>query len=392
MSGVPSGDIQRTSVPFLNGLQDDFRGFSNLAGDAANSFPPLRGAYQLYCQVWAGSGVPSSLSQSDPVSFCAPYLAEVGQEFGEQGEPVSGGQCPGTEYRVTFSYRWLFEGESESGIVNVENEILVGPVTPYSGPSPSDPNRTVWGFRGFTVQGAEKFAVVLNPNDLDPGRIGSLKILDGPTITVEDGPDDCGDTPQPFLPGPGFRGRGYGDPYDYTDQNGNNNSISVGAPVVNPDGSISLPVTVNGDEFDLGVPGAQAPEGAGDFGPSFAGDPVSPSAGGGLTPLPENPPGTVCIGIAIVLGSFLSDVGFVEGTEPNRRLFGVAGNVSLSLEANDGSVFYGEDVVLRSERTFVPIPVEGLNCVGYRLHLSSGQALSVTPVYRQDEEAIPNDE
>lgn len=371
---MPTGnDASAAPVSFfsLAGIADAFQSFSTIAGESANSFPPLRGAYQTYCYIWAGTGVPSALAQSDPNSFCAPYLAEDGRTFGEPEVPFTGGQC-------VAPYQLSWQNQPADGSPPQDSTIRYqpGPIgAPYQ--VAISPGLAEWR---VSVDGGDQTRVLLGVTDEDTQVINF-------SVNREDGqPDDCGDLPPEFQPGDNYGGEDYDQPTNYTDGDGNDHSISVGAPRVNADGSISLPVNINGDEFDLGVPGLTAPDGQGAPGDSSAGAGIDPGDNQGETPVPEPPPGAVCIGVAVVVGNFPTDVGFVSGTEPNRRVYGVIGNMSLKLRADDGTEFYGQDYLLESERTFIPIPVEGLTCSAFRLQLNTGQALEVRPIYRQDEE------
>lgn len=356
------------------------------AGEFAQSLPGIRGAYSAFCRIAAGTPATGALAAVNLPTVCQPYLDELGRTFGEQGPPIPGGQCPTTRYELNYSYRWVFPGEPESTIENNVQRFSTGPFQPYSGPSlTGDPNRTVWGFVGTSVQGSQINGTVLSPNDLDPNRIGRLKILSGPTIEAVDGPDDCGDTEQPFLPGEGWQGEQFGDQLTYDDPNGGSYDITVGPPSEGPGGGLSIPVTIDGVEVNLGGGGGDGGGGVLTPGPTSSGPPVSTGGNNGPEPVPEDPNGAPCIALSVVLAGVPMFLGEVLDSSPVRRTFDAIGNAAIKLTTADNDSYWGEDVILRNTRTVLAIPVEGLEITEFRLVLPLGVQANVTPIYRSEE-------
>lgn len=149
--------------------------------------------------------------------------------------PFTGGQCPGTTYRVT----------AQSLIDGAPN----GPIRTREGPGP------IGYIQGSNPNGGS-FARITNANDEDwfvsgtsvDGAVTSYRFDE---VTPVDGPDDCGNPdeipPEPYLPG------NFTDDPDvtYDPPSGPSVTIPVGllfAPVVvDVDGEIIVPVEVTFD-------------------------------------------------------------------------------------------------------------------------------------------------
>lgn len=366
--------------PSIAGVQEIARLFnapSFVAGDILNSVPVARDAYQSYCNIWAGEGPPEALALADVAGFCTPYLDEQGRTFGQKGPaPFEGGQCDGSPYLLTGNFVSSSPPEAPSTSTPI-SATLVGPVYLET---VDDPNGTFVFIRGQEDDPKRVYRV---ENETQSAQLEDISL-----VRADGGPDDCGDPDGDFEPGDGYQGETYGDPQSSTNGDGSSNSISVGAPVVNNDGSISLPITINGDDFDVGVPGLSEPEGdpGGDFGPSEAGESIPNPGDGEPELLPPAPPGATCIAIAVALTGVPDSEGEVSNTDPNTRFTAPQGNVSVLLSSDDGTRVWSSDVVIYSRRSLVAIPVEGLTIVGHRVKLVTGRTSVVRPIYRIDEE------
>lgn len=358
---------------------EDAATFANELGEAALASPLTNAAYRAFCSVAAGSPTQGVFDAVDLGTVCTPYLQQLGREFGRDVVPLQGGQCAETRYRVSFvSVTYIDDNSSGTETLNIGGALQgFGPITV----SAVGPN--LWRYE--TAEGTLSDIVVndnaSNPNPIIQSVEVNLTILNG-------GPDDCGDAPPIFVPGEGYGGEGYGSPFEVEGPDGNNLPVTVEPPTLGPDGGISIPVTIDGVNINLGPSDSGGGDGAGGYnpGPTSTGTPTAAGPDDGPQDVPEGPPGSKCIAVAVVATGSPDSAGEVSGSLPPKRTFGVLGSLFLELETEEGFVFWGEVSTLSQERTVKAIPVEGLVISRWLLVLRPGMTATVTPIYRQDEE------
>lgn len=213
-----------------------------------------------------------SFAKSFMDGACGPYYDDNGITPPFYGYPFSGGQCP-KEYQV----RILFI--SSSGIETGYIGDLIGPIGPiYVEVTPNGSIRTY-------VTGR------LTPSGPFQEVTGGPYSWDGrsqPTVTIipYDGDDDCGDPPNGDYPSPNAPPTNWGDTETVCIATGACFPITFNEPIIDVDGNLSIPVTIDDVTFDFG------PKPAADGG----GGPSSPPPATGGNPI-EDPeePGEVCI-------------------------------------------------------------------------------------------------
>lgn len=371
--GQNAGDI----FDFVEGAAD----LSQAGGALAQSLPLVRAAYAGGCRIWAGTGVPQALESVGLGSACSAYLAEDGRTFGEDVAPFEGGQCSGVLYRVT-----AFSNTSVNG-----NDLRLGPNigtgpgpltfvnTPPPGTVPNSAYEAVLDANGTPVANASASA---GSPDVEVDAF--LEIVS--VVRVDGGADDCGNPNDVYAPGQGYQGEQYDQPQTYTDPNGDSFSVTVSPPISLPDGSFSLPVSVDGVEINLGSEPAGESPGisgggpvAGSTGPRTGmqnGNPVEPVDG---------PNGEKGIGVFVQLDGVGAGAGEIVGTGPeNTRYYSPQGNCSIQWETDDGASYWGENHVLVSRRQVFGPPVPGLTIKSIRVNVLPG----ISPSYRIIYEAL----
>ena len=243
------------------------------AGNVANSLPWTRPAYRQFCRIAAGTGVPQALNSIDVPSICQPYLDDDGRTFGETEAPFTGGQCDGVSYNLNITSFAKRNGEVKLNATL--NHTATGPFSYVSSDTDTFLLRQLKDKFGGVIQQAN---IGGNPGDSLEATltVNSISRVDG-------GPDNCGNPPGVYVPGDGYEGEDYDEPFNYTDPSGRQWNINVGAPSVGIDGSIQIPVNVDGVELNLGgesdaPPSVPTPTGQPDFDNPL--DPVRPGDDG----------------------------------------------------------------------------------------------------------------
>ena len=362
----------------LVGFVEDAQQFAVGVGELAQSLPGISSAYNAACRVWSGTPAGRLFDLVNLGNVCTPYLQEDGRTFGtEEPAGFTGGQCAGTTYDVRV--QWI---ETQNLTGNVTNKEFTGRgVGPFNGaeigPDPVDGNGTaiLFDFAG---------SISVGPR-VDSGAFGSTQ-SDLVIVSVTGSPDDCGDPPPVFVPGDGYDGEEFGTPQDIVGPDGVPRSINVLSPRLDINGTLSIPVTVDGIQIDIGGGGAGKPPPVSRNGPTDDGPPLSGGGDDGERGLPEPPEGAVCVAISFAVEGQPQSVGMVMGSAPPVRTFGVMGNVCLKLTTSVGTSYWGEDTLLQNTRTLVAIPVEGVSVTAYRINLKSGMTYVATPIYRFDDE------
>lgn len=354
-------------------------------GSLANSLPGINSAYQAFCRVAAGTpgGIVLGLARVDNV--CSPYLNPDGRTFGdEEPLPFTGGQCPEL-YDLSANYTLRRDG------VVIGNNILTGSATGPIGfrEVVERPSSNIVRREGRYLNGAgEDFAqyIIRQEETLSGGvvRVTTGELSNFSLSRRDGGQDNCGNGDPYYRPGDNYGGEGYGEPQLIVGPDGNGRSITVSPPEFGDDGGLSIPVTIDGVEINLG--GGEDGGGGGGYnpGPTETGPGSGAGSGDGPQQVPPGPEGTRCIAVAVDTVGRPNSAGEVASSAPPARTYGALGNISVRLATDDGSSYWSEDTVIFQEKTVKTIPVEGFTIEAWRLVLAAGMTATVTPIYRSD--------
>lgn len=356
-------------------LAEDIGRAAEGIGGVLNELPWATGAYNQMCSIWAGTGVPQGLDAIGLPNLCSPYLADQGRTFGESELPFTGGQCE-VEYRAVQG-AWSYD----DGDGNIVDRPPAG--APSFGPGPLSIEVDRGGQRERLRNAAGSYLRTLDVSSIGPG---ATIVTRGWEISRSDGqPDDCGDPPPFFSPGAGYEGESYGDEVPYTDGNGDTWNLTVDEPTVLPDGTINIPVTVNGIDVDINPGGSGgANPGPSDPGNTVAGDPQTGGNGNGDRNTPDPPAGFRTVALSIEVANVPSGDGRIPNTSPNERYYAVIGNAAVRVADDEGNEYWGTDYPIRSKFTLLSIPVEGVRIVGYRVNVPQGVLYRATTINREE--------
>ena len=212
--------------------------------------------------------------------MCGDYLAPDQRPTFAPGDPppFTGGQCPTSRYSLNFTLQVFncSSGVNAGGPSSGTSNPLFGPVTIEG----NGTNQVL--FVGTDGNGNRAVQNLYGNNSGFCGRLSNT------SLNVVSGVDDCGDlpsgpsgwdpAPNPFVEPPGGP--------DYDPGNGGPLiNIDVGSPSVDIDGSINIPVTVDGVDINIGSPwnGPEPVDTNPDPGPDFdnPSGPSTPGSGGG---------------------------------------------------------------------------------------------------------------
>lgn len=327
-----------------------------------------------FCNVHANNpGIVGSLGSiaSDFVDgACKPYYDENGIEPPSGGPTFQGGQCVGVVYNVFYR------------VYSSVNGWAVGAVSGY-GPirglsfSPSHP-----GYSGVYLDAHESdgsspaqfFASYVQDENIPSVAIVNVVRLDGQ-------PDDCGNPPSPFSPSSNAPPASYGVPFLGQDSKGRPAPITIFAPSLNPDGSLSIPVNIDGTPADLGnpspLPGGGKPE---DNAPVEPGDAKEPSPEDGGKVCFDAVEGKELVGVSWTLTvpeAFGEIPGSLVPVYPR-----VIGNIRLILGACDTVLGVVQDQVqIRTAKGSLFRPFGGTQVAGAIINTLPGVGVSLTPLY-----------
>lgn len=371
MSGVPQDGDNTPGIEDISQLAEAIGTAAVIAGDIANRTPGIRAAYRGLCNVWAGTPGGRALQLLDIENVCTPFWQQQGiNPPGRGAARFSGGQCPGDLYRVTIDI------DINGTVTNDDiSDTGPGPVSVTEGQNEPQGNFFFFSFNG-------ERSSLLNAGTTQVGN--TVGFSDVRVENLTNPADNCGSEQGPFEPSDNFDAPGFGDPQVITDDNGRDWNITVGPPTVGDDGTISIPVEIDGVNFDIGtsVPG---PSGGGfNPGPTSTGAAASPAPGGGLTPLPEAPSGARTVAVTIEMTQLPVGLGFVEGSQPLDSSFAVLGGAVCRMRDSGGGIHWTEEVLISQRVTTIAIPVEGLTIDAVRVTLNQAGSYTATPVYRSD--------
>lgn len=225
----------------LSGVLDvarDVGELANAAGEASQQVPGLRSAIKGFCRIAAGTPGFAVLEGLDIGNICTPYLSEDGRSFGGPAPPpFTGGQCD-TNYVITVNYTPApFQSAPPAMLGRPGPVTSIVPVITFE-----DGEDSIWGLE-ITAAGTTTTTTGFTQ---DPGSFTYV-------LTRSDGlPDDCGDPPTQYEPGDGYDGETFGSPQNITGPDGRGYDIVVSPPGSDGGGGLSIPVTVDGIEFNIG--------------------------------------------------------------------------------------------------------------------------------------------
>lgn len=248
-------------------------------GSVAQSIPGVRAAYKASCRIFAGTPGGQALGLLNIPNICTPFLAEDGRTFGGVGDPpFFGGQCPGDIYRVTIN-------------VIRNGNVVAGPLQD-SGPGPVSVETfdNPGGGSGFQFSFADGPSTILSAGSGSQPTTYDVLSIENRTTGV----DNCGDPPGDYSPGDGYEGEDYGDPQTIEGPDGNDYTIVVSPPIIDDGGGVSIPVSIDGIELDIGPGNSDSP--AGPTSPDYdnPSGTNSPGPGGGADG-GDNPPDGIVV-------------------------------------------------------------------------------------------------
>lgn len=301
--------------------------------------------------------------------ICGDYWGDEGIDPPVETPPTfTGGQCPCSRYDVNFGW------DSGGGFVQQGDLQLVGPIF---GVSFADANMFI--DHGADACGGRRLtqaATGLNESALASARIISAIVLFGD-------PDDCGDAPPTFQPGPNNPGTPWGqpqtrpvggEPVSFTPQLPDGDpATGTPFPTVDVPGFPSIPIPTTGQ------PVPEAPQE-----PARPGNPQEPMEPAGdvdddITE-EEEEEGFETIGYRWNFGAIPSHRGGIPLTTP-RRFLGVFGNIQLRYEVDGGLTVYSESVSIRESSGSLIRPDKGLKVKGVSYNrLPDYGPVTLTPI------------
>lgn len=330
---------------------------------------------RLACRSYARGGGPQNLPGFDAAwgGLCGPYLDSIGEAptpGGGVDVPFSGGQCPGVNYRVSWSWS---AGAFNSGPLTADR---TGPLSfDRSGTGSLDCGPSGGTYTVITMrEGTGNSPVNI--------MSGCGATLNGITVQRLDGqPDECGDPPPEYDP-PKIKPGLPTIPTTPVDFPGIG---PIGVDInFDPDGTINVSLPDIGvevgieDPFGLGGDGGGTPPGGGAPPPGDVGSPGSPEAvGPGGEAEGEAPPGSVLTGVRVQITAFPNSR--AKYTEDVFRgayyvYMGVPGLLDLD---------FGGAMVRQDQFFFAEQP----NLTKWRVSANTGYELITTPYYREIEAA-----
>lgn len=350
---------------------DAMQSGADALSELASNLPGVSAYGRAFCRVVAGTLGGQALQGANIGNACSAFWDDDGIEPPTSGVPFTGGQCVGAPYNVAWEATTVFGSFTGTNAV-------VGPVSSRSEMDGST-------FRCFLIslsgEAGEQEQQVFAQNLGNPPDTSANSFTVSSTTRTDGQPDDCGDPPGFFLPSPDAPGVSFGDPQVVTGPDGNDYNITPFDFTIGDNNEVNIPFEINGAPFNYG-PGAES--GPATPGPTTEGAPQAGGDEGGERDVPEAPAGSRCIAIAFVVSGFTASQGNVTNSEPNRRLYAVFGNAAVRVRTDQGGEYYLGNVDLNSERLLVPIPVEGLTIVGFKINLETGLSYNATPIYRTD--------
>lgn len=320
-----------------------------------------------------GVGLPIS-TIAEPIRNFGRYLYQCPASggpyppVGSSPPPFTGGQCAGTQY--SYDATWTANNQPES---SSQDFAALGPVV------------------GLEVEnlGATKNLVLVANGGLQRTvlrGIGSQFELTPGTLTLRpptNGPDDCGDPPTDPLPPPDIT-------YDAPDGTATTEpvTITIGDPVLQPDGDIIIPVSVAGPNWEVrvdlpatGEPRVVPPDTP--VGDAPCNPEELPDADVPPGDEPEPPGGDRdIVGVFVVCDDDPEDINFptqVVTTGNPTLFFPDLGQVLFVVQKGNSTAYLNPQRV-QTRRAYVPVP-SSQTAVGVQAVPRLGVNLQLFPVY-----------
>lgn len=309
------------------------------------------------------------------------------------GSPISGGQCPGAGYSLSFKYDSVIWETLDCtttvdfiGLTDTRTG-LVGPITnprvEFEGNGECGPSRAFW-----RVDDANGVVTLVAGSPQQTGRVASLhRLYDLVATRTDGGSEDCGD----FDPGPNiYSPTTITVNIDYEDNTqttiNEDVDITIFAPIAIVGGAIIAPITVTGNDFSLVGNLELTPEFNLTLSPEVVigrpGNPDDqPPDGIDQPELPEPNNGRRVIVGAIVTatGIGVTKAGSIpQGVNPDIWIPRL-GSVSFYITTDKGNG-WTTDINIKNTRSYIPCPVAS-GAVDVAGTGASGITLDVEPVW-----------
>lgn len=292
----------------------------------------------------------------------------------------TGGQCVGDRYRITASFTRFLAGGNQTEVIDaVGGQLYEGPIEEL-----------------FLLNGNDDVNVRHNfgqVSDFLSGNPGSFTVGNIRDVSVEnvDNPaDDCGS-----LPNPGGENSTNNQPITYDGPDGNPVTepvdVTIRNPIILPDGTAVLPVTVTGPGWEVNVniptngdePTA-APSGAE---PGAEGCCPSPAPVDEPPPADEDPPEEDPEGP--IMGVIVTTTSATPAPDTTEK--GLGSGPTLNIPRL-GTVHFGVSVGgvrswmnvidIKNKRCFIPVP-GGLTAISAEVNAVKGVTFDVKKVYQR---------
>lgn len=292
----------------------------------------------------------------------------------------TGGQCVGDRYRITASFTNNFPGGVTNEVIDaVGGELFVGPIS------------------SVEVQGANPDVVVVHNNgevsDFQSGNPSNQTPTNIRDVSVEnvDNPGDmCGN-----LPNPGGENSSNNQPITYDGPDGNPITepvdVTIGNPIILPNGNAVLPVTVTGPgwEVNVNIPTDGGEPTASPSGSQPGAEGCCPSPAPVVEPPPsdedppdEDPNGPI-MGVIVTTTSGTGDSCVTEqglGDGPTLNIPRL-GTVHFGISAG-GVAAWMNVIDIKNKRCFIPVP-NGLTAISAKVNPVKGVTFDVKVVYQR---------
>lgn len=216
----------------------DIGELANSAGQLSQSLPGVRAYARGFCRIFGGTLGGQVFQSLNINTICTPYWNEDGRGPATVGTPpFTGGQCDFLNYDVTASPQFPPSGPLGPS-TNTNNP---GPISLEEINEPSSRGQRLVDGNGVVLLSAS------TAPPAEPARLVNISVA-----VTGGGPDTCGDPDSPIVPGPGYGGEQFDQPQTVTGPDGNDYEIVVFTPTENPDGGVSIPVSIDGVNFNFG--------------------------------------------------------------------------------------------------------------------------------------------
>lgn len=371
------------AADFLKNVDAGSNALQSAAGSGAAGL--VKRAAQAACDA-ARTNVSDAILNPAGKAFaeglCGDYWASTGTA--PKIEPAFlGGQCPGVLYTVTMT----MTGNLPTGPFS--NDVQLSGTNRISGPIATieivGGGSTPYKARAVNAAGASRFFTRVSNGNVWEVSGGATDVqFSRPLITGAD--NSCGSRPPSFTPGTGPTIE-YGDTINYDIGGGVTIPIIPIVPVVNVDGTISIPVDVGGVTLEFGNGDSGAGD-AGNLNPNVGPEVTASEPSAGLIGDNEfgSPPERhQWVGFQVVL----ADQGVTNGLYPNSEpdaVYRAPAGVARAIYSIGGNRVLGTAFPLNGETTTRLLELPGLTLVGCRVSIPSNDVYTVIKLSQPIEE------